>query len=625
MAVSFISWYNNIKDVIQNGGMKDLENHFNGQKNDFSRVSLLLKQPEIFDTVVLKSFKPKCKKLSENARNLGNKQFANLKLVDSMKCYSESISLAESCSQELALAYGNRSAVLFEKKEYALCQADINAALLNKYPSDRVYKLYERLGKCYLELSLYEQASEALSECLQCIKVSDLTEDQKNTKLQSISNMVKGCQENFSYSCLNVQNFCYVVRPPVILKKNTIYPSTSEALKIVSTNSKGRHAIASRDIKAGEVIIIEKPFASLCLPECYNTHCYHCLTRFKINYPCRLCSTVNYCSISCEKESWEKFHCFECEYLGVLINDDVGLAHLAFKIITNVGISMLLSFKENNSFDDLKPYSSTDYNSIFSLIGNSELRKPADLFRRALLSIYIGKILCLTNFCSTENLKIVCAHLLKHIQMLPCNAHEVSELQLKASNYKDSELKEIGSAVYATLSLLNHSCDPSVVRHCYGDTCVLRAIKHIKEGSEIVDNYGFLYAVESKVIRQSHLMEQYYFACQCEACSNDWPLYQDLVAAMPSFLCSKCSKCYSFDSSCCVTDKEVLNFQALHSKYSSAMLDVLENGNVTSNLSVLLEYLDLLSRKAILPIIHFNNCQEIVKLCFSLQGNCVKL
>ena len=625
MTLSFTHWYNNIKTVLQNGGMKHLDAEFNKQQTDFDCVSLLLNQPEILDPVIYKSFKPKCKKLSENARNLGNKHFGNLKLHDAMISYSESISLAENSSKELALGYGNRSAVLFENGEYALCIADIKEALLTKYPCERQYKLYERLSKSYLELSLYDHATEALNQCLHYIKISDLAEDQKNAKLNSVLELIKSCQDNFSSSYLNIQNSCYVVRPPVLLKKNATYPSASESFKIVSTSSKGRHAIANRDIMAGETIIIEKPFASLCLPECYNTHCYNCLTRFKINYPCRFCSTVNYCSTLCEEQSWQSFHSFECEYLDGLVNEDVGLAHLAIKIITNVGLNALLSFKEVDNFLEVSQFNSKDYNSIYSLNGNTKLRKPGDLFRRTLLSIFIGKILFLSKFCSADNLKIVCAHLLKQIQMLPCNAHEVSELQLKGSNFKDSELKEIGSAVYATLSLLNHSCDPSVVRHCYSDTCVLRAIKHIKEGEEIVDNYGFLYAVELKVNRQAHLLEQYYFKCQCVACSNDWPLYQDLVAEMPTFICSKCYKKYKFDSNCCVIDKEVSNFQSLHSAYSSAMVDVLENGSVASNLPVLLEYLDLLSRKAILPVIHFNNCQEIVKLCFSLQGNFVKL
>ena len=32
---------------------------------------------------------------------------------------------------------------------------------------------------------------------------------------------------------------------------------------------------------------------------------------------------------------------------------------------------------------------------------------------------------------------------------------------------RDSTLNEIGAAVFGVLSLINHSCDPNVVRHYY--------------------------------------------------------------------------------------------------------------------------------------------------------------
>ena len=59
------------------------------------------------------------------------------------------------------------------------------------------------------------------------------------------------------------------------------------------------------------------------------------------------------------------------------------------------------------------------------------------------------------------------------MQNLPCNAHEVSEMELsggggsKDGSGRDSSLNEIGAAVFGVLSLINHSCDPNVVRHYY--------------------------------------------------------------------------------------------------------------------------------------------------------------
>jgi hypothetical protein len=67
--------------------------------------------------------------------------------------------------------------------------------------------------------------------------------------------------------------------------------------------------------------------------------------------------------------------------------------------------------------------------------------------------------------------------LLKHLQNLPCNAHEITEMELPfagsasggaaSGSGRDAIIHEIGAAVFGTLSLLNHSCDPNVVRHYY--------------------------------------------------------------------------------------------------------------------------------------------------------------
>ena len=104
------------------------------------------------------------------------------------------------------------------------------------------------------------------------------------------------------------------------------------------------------------------------------------------------------------------------------------------------------------------------------------------------MACYLLKILEMTPFfynggSDPHNVKLIDkvamgAVLLKHLQNLPCNAHEVTELELSpasssSSNIghsgspRDSTIHEIGAAVFSTLSLINHSCDPNVVRHYY--------------------------------------------------------------------------------------------------------------------------------------------------------------
>merc|ERR1711860_355545 len=128
----------------------------------------------------------------------------------------------------------------------------------------------------------------------------------------------------------------------------------------------------------------------------------------------------------------------------------------------------------------------------------------------------------------SEHKNIVGGHLLRNIMMLPCNAHEVSELALNLSNPAMSVTEELAAGIFPVLSLVNHSCNPSLVRHSYGRQIEGRAQRKITSGEELLDNYGALYPTSSKEERQNHLKAQYHFLCGCQACQDDWPQYFDI-------------------------------------------------------------------------------------------------
>lgn len=79
--------------------------------------------------------------------------------------------------------------------------------------------------------------------------------------------------------------------------------------------------------------------------------------------------------------------------------------------------------------------------------------------------------------------------LLKYIMAVASNAHEISEL-IEVDNGSEvgitTESLEVGAALYPLLSLTNHSCDPNVVRHSYGDAVVLRSIQAITKGEQVI-------------------------------------------------------------------------------------------------------------------------------------------
>ena len=60
-------------------------------------------------------------------------------------------------------------------------------------------------------------------------------------------------------------------------------------------------------------------------------------------------------------------------------------------------------------------------------------------------------------------------------------------------------------------------------------SAVVTSVRTIKEGEEILDNYGYHYAVMPREERQRKLQSQYYFVCNCVGCCDSWPVYTGLA------------------------------------------------------------------------------------------------
>ena len=252
---------------------------------------------------------------------------------------------------------------------------------------------------------------------------------------------------------------------------------------------------------------------------------------------------VGYCSARCRAEAWDSYHQAECRLLDVLHRSGVGKhGLLAFRTLIKVDGKALQVYAQDEeeapNHDDIQGdtavYDSSDYGTIHRLVGNTTQRTVADLFRRSVTAVYLTQLVRHNRLKDDEDDQVlVAAALLRLLQSYPCNAHEVSQLLVplgsgSSSTVGQARLNEIGAAAMPVLSLINHSCDPNVVRHCYGDVLVVSVIRPIRQGEEILDNYGYHYATLSMDERRSKLRQQYFFDCACSACTHQWPLYHDI-------------------------------------------------------------------------------------------------
>lgn len=72
-----------------------------------------------------------------------------------------------------------------------------------------------------------------------------------------------------------------------------------------------------------------------------------------------------------------------------------------------------------------------------------------------------------TYFTNNDLIYFIGGLLIDYLEMLQFNAHEVSELQINPKYPKRADLGEsvfVGGGLYPTLALLNHSCDPGILR-----------------------------------------------------------------------------------------------------------------------------------------------------------------
>ena len=177
---------------------------------------------------------------SNEFRLIGNDYFRDRNWFFALFNYNKSIAYAKS-ENLAALGYGNRSAVYFEVKLYEDCLATIQLALENGYPANKKAKLIEREANCK-EL------------------------------------MTKGIDEEAE----DLWDFFKLSYPA-----NEKIPWIVDCVEVRRTKKYGRGIYAKQDLKAGDIICIEKPVFNYTKEENGYYHCYNCFKAKAMNLiPC---------------------------------------------------------------------------------------------------------------------------------------------------------------------------------------------------------------------------------------------------------------------------------------------------------------------------------------------------
>ncbi|XP_053384349.1 SET and MYND domain-containing protein 4-like isoform X2 [Mercenaria mercenaria] len=278
-------------------------------------------------------------KSSEKAsclRNEGNKLFQKKKYREAISKYTHAIISGPTETEELAFAYGNRSAALYRIGLYEECLSDIEEVFSCGSPSALQHKLLQRKAQCMNHLGRTAETNLCLGELQHELEDLDLDADKKGNILSEMAAL----QDRHELRGNTMKAEKAVEVPEVSYGPNSVLVQASGLVSLNSSKTKGRFLTASKDVKAGDTLIVERPFAAVLLPDHYPTHCHHCFQKLNMAYPCRQCTMVRYCSTVCATLSWDQYHNVECRYLQLL--HSVGIAHLSLRVVLVAGCRYLL-------------------------------------------------------------------------------------------------------------------------------------------------------------------------------------------------------------------------------------------------------------------------------------------
>ncbi|KAJ8714956.1 hypothetical protein PYW08_004937 [Mythimna loreyi] len=550
-----------LENIKKDGRTKDISQDFLALTEPYEKVFFVYKMLKNYNLIPLVFKEDKCENVSSHYRNLGNKTYQRGQFYLAWQYYNLAMMYAPLESESFALALSNRSAVFASLKKYKECLSDIEMVFTSSYPISIKDKLNKRKKSC--------------EKALQEDEYPDFNEDDEDIK------------DIFTFKGT----------------RNEKYVDASSKLRVKYTPDMGRHVIAEQDIKVGEILVQEEPYVCVLLKEQIIYTCANCFSRTCNLYPCPYCCMSMYCSKKCVIEAWEQYHFFECPLLAFLLNNSnfTKLELLALRATIKTRMdhqhldSLFLSVAKTEACKDIENlgckktadgkliYSSKNYESVHTLATNVEKRDVSDLFQKTVSAAVLMHVLAVKDFIKHDNpdtkkkIKIYTANtLMRHLMTAPTNMHGITaNIEDDDGNYI-SELN-IGSGAYPFLSLINHSCAPNVVRFTKlgKNSVTLFALRPIKKGEQIFDNYGYFetirdkkemasqyitkilpvdssmraespptsepaikahHAVHTREDRQKILRSQYKFTCICEACTADFPLYQGLnpVPTLPA-------------------------------------------------------------------------------------------
>ncbi|OXU28653.1 hypothetical protein TSAR_004822 [Trichomalopsis sarcophagae] len=484
---------------------------------------------------------------SIKAREDGNRLFIakghNSEMHENIwKFYSESIANAPSASNELALAYGNRSALLLHLQKFQESIQDIDRALAITTSSNLKEKLLKRKATCVTALAEDETAEDIGNKT----KVLSLN---KEELIKNVSNIIPNNDFNFSGK---IEEDKAKIQEILATKKAA---DPYDSVSIQHNEKFGRHLIANRYIKPGEIIMVIKPYIKCLNLKNMHAFCGHCLKTSWATIPCDYCNWCMFCSEDCKQEAWQQYHDIECPVIPYIMFDQLGdywkqlaLRSTVMAIREAGGIQNLkeeldlvdnCNSKLHKGFLNGKFYNDR-FQSIYSLSDHTSENALKVHIDHALLSLIVltksttlfgknMKFMKSKDLLSNEDVIFIGSLLLKFLKISDINTHSVMEgsslcrFSKNLNHCLEDRCCARGACIAPIPSMLNHSCDPNI-RKCFTEDMhlIIYALQPIKKNTQLFDSYLGCY-FQTPMSQRQLAMKEFNFTCNCTPCRKKWP------------------------------------------------------------------------------------------------------
>ena len=511
--------------------------------------------PDLFNDILEvenKQKKTKSDLISAEYREKGNKLYQMKKLHEATAEYNSALLYANSGSV-LALAYANRSAVLFQRNEIKACYRDIERAMVAGYPENLLYKLWDRKGKCLMKVSRFVQATEAFEKCLESMpEALDQVPQSLKTLAAQVEKSIKACQgrQSVGVDPFNNANENLSRIPSLSFGANPLIPSFSKAIKLDYSSHSGRFGSATRKIECGEIVSVDKsPFKFASIEQRSKlSFCTHCLGHCIDLMPSPISVNDFFCCKSCLDVAMQTYHPGENQLFWSLEQLELVQEEwfIAFRAILSKPLSWFINnrkelfVKEDPTGKEAKVYNSDDYKSIYNLQTHLTDWSLDHMRRKSLVTHFFLKCLRKVKYFGdqadnddksaiTRDETFILEILLHLMNVASTNSIEVGLFQVDPDKSAlEGRVDLVGSSLDVSLGLLNHSCDPNTIRFNSNGRVVLMANRTIAEGEEVTASYSSSYAEADLETRQAYLQRKYFFKCNCDPCLKDWPTLESL-------------------------------------------------------------------------------------------------